>query len=444
MGRRETMLHHFIEQRDETDARVAEGIERNRKGQARVRVLDEKGRPVKGARVTAKQTGHDFQFGGSLNDLDQLGSEEKNRLFRERFREVFNLGTIPIYWSALEPEEGKLRFAKDSPYIYRRPPLDLCLEFCEENGMTPKTHHLNYFQRAHYPAWCPETDLEKAKALCEKRFRELAERYAARIPQWEVINETLGSYIIKDNPAIFYMPDSIEWSFALAEKYFPRNQLIINDDPPSTFGDQRGDRCTYYLQIERALGRGARIDGIGLQSHLLYERDDPALHDIQTDPSKLFATLDLYGKFGLPILITEVTLAIFSDLPEDEDIQAELLKELYSLYFSHPAVQSVIFWDLADGYTPGAGAGKMDEGWNIFRGSLLRYDMSEKPAYRMLRHLVKDVWHTEASFVTDENGEGEWRGFYGDYALEIGAGERSAVKTVSFPRNARGGIVISL
>ena len=81
MGRRETMLHHFIEQRDETDARVAEGIERNRKGQARVRVLDEKGRPVKGARVTAKQTGHDFQFGGSLNDLDQLGSEEKNRLF---------------------------------------------------------------------------------------------------------------------------------------------------------------------------------------------------------------------------------------------------------------------------------------------------------------------------------------------------------------------------
>ena len=125
--------------------------------------------------------------------------------------------------------------------------MDLCLEFCEENGITPKAHCLNYFQGCHYPTWCPDHDDERVKALCEKRFRELAERCSARIPYWDVINETLGSYIIPDNPSIFRMPDSVEWSFALAEKYFPNNKLIINDDPPSTFGDQRGDRSTYFL-----------------------------------------------------------------------------------------------------------------------------------------------------------------------------------------------------
>ncbi len=444
MTRREQLLRHYAGQREQTDCRVAEGIEKNRKGNARLKFVDGCGNPIQGVRVKATLKKHAFLFGGNLYGLDQLETPEKNALYREKFKQVFNMATLPIYWNTLEPEQGKPRFARDSSFIYRRPPIDLCLEYCEENGIRPKAHCLNYFQRAHYPDWCPE-EVEEVKPLIRERFARLAEQYRDRIPDWEVINETLGSYILREsNPPVFFMPDSIEWSFALAEEHFHGNRLIINEDPPSVWGDMRGDRSAYYLQIDRALNKGARINLIGLQGHMIYEQGDPALQDTMCDPQKMFETLDLYGRFGLPVQITEVSVPALSDTPEEEELQAEWLRELYSVWFSHPAVEAAIYWDLPDGYAPGARLGAMEEGWNTFRSGLLRFDLSEKPAFRMLKHLVHEVWHTEESFAADENGCGGFRGFYGTYVLEIEAGGKTVERQVTFTKDTAGEIVVTL
>ena len=444
MTRREQLLRHYAEQREATDRRVAEGIEKNRKGNAALKFVDGSGKPVTGIRVKATLKKHAFLHGANLYELNQTESAEKNAAYREKFKEVFNAATVPIYWAPLEPEQGKPRYAKDSSFIYRRPPIDLCLEYCEEAGIRPKAHCLNYFQRAHYPAWMPEA-VEEAKPLIEKHFADLAQHYRDRIPDWEVINETLGSYILRDsNPPIFFMPDSIEWSFALAEKYFPANRLLINEDPPNVWGDTRGDRRAYYLQIERALARGARIDLIGLQGHMIYEQWNPALQDIMCNPAMMFETLDQYTQFGLPIQITEVSVPAMSDSAEDEALQAEWLRELYPIWFSHPAVEAAIYWDLPDGYAPGAQLGAMEEGWNVFRSGLLRFDMSEKPAFKELKRLFCEEWHTEESFTADENGCGGFRGFYGTYTLELEAGAKTVVREVSFTKNTEGEIVVTV
>ena len=344
---------------------------------------------------------------------------------------MFNAATLPIYWRDLEPVQGQPRFSKDSAPIFRRPPMELCLEYCRENDIHPKAHCLNYFQRCHYPTWCPENDIAQVKRLCEKRFEELAAHYASRVEDWEVINETLGSFICADNPPIFFEPDSIEWSFELAKKYFPHNRLIINDDTPSTWGDQRGDRSTYYLQIERALSRGTPIDVIGMQCYFIYERSNPALCDRTCNPKKLFDIMDLYAQFGLPIQVTETEIATFSEQPEDEEIQAELLRQLYSIWFSHQAVESIVYWDIVDGYLPGSRRGDMNSGWNPMHSGLLRPDLSEKPAFGVLRDLFTKQWHTEACAVADEGGRACFRGFYGTYRLEIEAnGEKTERRAV--------------
>ena len=446
MNRREQLLRHYAEQREATDRRVAEGIEKNRKGNAVLKFADGSGRPVPGIRVKAVLKNHAFLHGANLYELDQTESPEKNARYREKFKEVFNAATLPIYWAPLEPEQGRLRFAKDSPFIYRRPPIDLCLEYCEENGIRPKAHCLNYFQRAHYPDWCPnDADFTGIRRLCEQRFAVLAEHYRDRIPDWEVINETLGSYALRDsNPPVFFMPDSIEWSFALAEKYFPGNRLIINEDPPSVWGDTRGDRRAYCLQIERALSRGARIDLVGLQAHMIYEQADPVLQDIMCDPRLMFETLDQYAKFGLPIQITEISVPAMSDSAGDEAIQAEWLRELYSIWFSHEAVEAAIYWDLPDGYAPGAAPGAMEEGWNTFRSGLLRFDMSEKPAFKELKRLFAEEWHTEETFTADGNGCGGFRGFYGTYELEIETAGGTVLRTVTLTKDAANGITVIL
>lgn len=107
-------------------------------------------------------------------------------------------------------------------------------------------------------------------------------------------------------------------------------------------------------------------------------------------------------------------------------------------------MEAAIYWDLPDGYAPGARLGAMEEGWNAFRSGLLRFDMSEKPAFRMLKHLFREEWHTEESFTADENGCGGFRGFYGTYTLEMEAGAKTVVREVSFTKNTEGEIVVTV
>ena len=443
MTRREQLLRHYEEQKDTTQSRVQDGIERYRKGTVCLRFADKDGQPLSSIRFKAVLERHAFLIGCNLFGLEQLDDETKNRIYRDKYREIFNTGVVPIYWVDLEPKEGTPRYAKDSPFIYRRPPIDLCLEFCEENGIRPKAHCLNYFHRSLYPDWCPE-DVPSAQKKCEIRFRSLADRYRQRIPDWDVINETLGSYIMPNLPPIFHMPNSIEWSFELARKYFPENRLFLNDDPPTVWGDLRDDRRTYYLQIDRALSRGSQIDVIGLQSHMIYEKGDPRLQDIMCNPSLTFGTMDLYAQFNKPMQISEVSFPAYSNEAEDEEIQAEWIRNQYSIWFCHPAVEAIIYWDLVDGNAPGAALGAMNQGWNTFYSGLLRYDMSEKPAYKVLKNLFTKEWHTEEYLCSDEHGCAELHGFFGTYRLEIETENERKTEYVTFTKDNKGVIPVIL
>ncbi len=411
MGRREDVFKYFNEQREAFEARVEKGIEENRKGDASVTVI---GAPA-GTRVEVEQLNHAFRFGANIFMLDEMESEEKNRLYRERFAESFNLATVPFYWSDLEPEEGKPRFAVDSPKIYRRPATDLCVDFCLENGIEPKCHCLNYERFT--PSWVVDAEPEEFYQKLERRMKEISERYADKIPTFEVSNEHFWSKAIKTNhyAKAYDDPDFVNRSYALADKYFPNNPLIINDfnywSP-----DTENPRCAYYLLIENLLLRGLRVDSVGLQYHsfVMPDREAGFAYD-RYNPERMFAVLDLYAKLGLPLQITEMTLPSYTDQAEDEEIQAQLLRETYRMFFSHPAMEAIIYWNLVDGYAAFCEQGDMTGGENVYRGGLLRFDMSKKPAYEMLHNLLENEWHTRLEFPAG----GSFRGFFGDYRVTV-------------------------
>ena len=152
----------------------------------------------------------------------------------------------------------------------------------------------------------------------------------------------------------------------------------------------------------------------------------------------------MYSNFGKPLQITEITIPAYSGETEDEQIQAELLEQLYSIWFSHPNVEQIIYWNLVDGYAHlwdpdpekiKASQGDMTIGENYYYGGLLRFDMSPKPAYNKIKELLKERWHTKAVLVTDENGNADFRGFYGDYAIEIETNGAVETKTVKLSKN---------
>ena len=187
MSRRNEVLRFVNAKRSYMEDRIKDGIETNRKGVAHVMLTDAEGKALSGTKVKLVQKNHAFRYGANLFMLDEFDSAEKNQLYRKYFAEGCNIATLPFYWSDLEPEQGKPRFAADSPKVYRRPAPDLCLDFCEANGIEPKAHCLNY--AVFTPEWAPK-DITGIKLALEKRFAELAERYKHRIDLWEVTNET--------------------------------------------------------------------------------------------------------------------------------------------------------------------------------------------------------------------------------------------------------------
>jgi len=413
----------FESQKDFYEKTVSEGIERNRKGMGAVTLLDKSGKPIKNARIKLTQKSHEFRFGANIFMLDELETEEKNEKYKSCFAELFNMATLPFYWNTLEPERGKPRYAKDSPKIYRRPPIDLCMEYCEKHGIEPREHALAY--DAHFPEWIRGLSREETLLALENRYREISERYADKIPTIEVTNEMLWA---KGVSALYDEPDYVADCFKLAERYFPNNKLCINEATGYCWTDVARSSCSYYAYTEAAMLKGARIDSIGMQYHIFTEKGADNYFKL-LDLESLWQHMELFSKLGKPLQITEITVPSYSWEEEDEELQADIIEHLYSLWFSHPAVEQIIYWNVVDGYAHlwsndqkkiRASQGNMGPGSeNFYHGGLLRYDMSEKPAYKRLKHLIYNRWHTKESLVTDENGKIDFCGFYGDYELIV-------------------------
>lgn len=423
MVNRKNILELFEEQKDYLNKRVSKGIEKYRKGNASIVITDESGNAFADARISIKQKNHKFRFGANIFMLEQLETEKKNEDYKKYFADVFNMVTLPFYWNSLEPQCGKTRYDKNSPEIYRRPPIDNCIEFCQKNGIEPREHALAY--EHFFPFWLHNASVSEIKYALEKRFSEISERYADKINTIEVTNEMFWENGIT---SFYNEPDYIIWCFKLAEKYFPNNKLVINEYTGAAWEDKCRTTDNYYAYIEANMLKGAKIDAIGMQYHLFYRAEDEYKSTRKLlNPNNLYRHMDLYSALGKPLQITEVTVPSYSWEAEDESIQAEIIEKLYSIWFSHPYVEQIIYWNLVDGYAHvenqsreqiKSTQGNMQLGENYFHGGLLRFDMSPKPAYYKIKELTQKVWHTELEAVTDKNGIAEFRGFYGKYLLE--------------------------
>lgn len=429
---RQKLIAHFDHLSPHTDRMIDRGIETHRKGLFAVRVLDKEGKPVAGTPVHVKLHRHAFKFGCSLFLLDQFPDAERNQLYRDKFRRIFNYGVMPLYWNTLEPEEGQPRFAVDSAPIYRRPPLDLVQEYCRENHIGIKGHCLMY--NSFNPSWMPR-DWRSLKMAVENRCRAIAERYGNDIVDLDVINEMYhvyrnahGEFGCRDLP-ICDEPGHEKWCFDTAKKYFPYSRLFWNEGCFETFGTAGssrywGDKSVYYLMLKRWLSEGAPIEGIGMQFHDFTgnEADEYAIYN----PYRAMDVFRLYGEFRLPIHLSEVSIPSYTNESADEEIQAQLVERMYRLWFSQEQVESIVWWNLVDGTAY--------EGENHFHAGLLRNDMSHKPAFDVLDRLIHKEWQTDETIVTDETGRAYFTGFYGDYTVQVcdKCEERPSTEELSF------------
>ena len=77
MTERRKILDLFEEQRELVNSRVREGIEKHRKGDAGIKLVDQSGAPVTDATIKLVQKNHEFRFGANIFMLDEMESDEE-------------------------------------------------------------------------------------------------------------------------------------------------------------------------------------------------------------------------------------------------------------------------------------------------------------------------------------------------------------------------------
>ena len=429
---RERLLKNFIEQKDYMEDKIHHGIETNRKGYCRIDLTDQEGKPVQGAKIHVKQLSHDFLFGCNIFKLGCFPTAEENARYEENFLNLFNYAIVPFYWDSFEPENGKPRFEKDSPFIDRRPPAEAVVEFCKEHDLTMKGHCLYWALMA--PQWLPE-NFEETKKYIMRRMKQIAQRYDGVMESFDVVNESaykllpINEYskaVRVQNHAPAMNGDYTEWCFKQADRMFWESKLNINE-VTDVWRVPVKENSLYWLQIDSLLRRGCRIDQIGLQYHLMYA-DPDTVYDRSTDffdPQKLYRAMDCYGKFGLPHSISEISM-----FGHDEDIQAEVLRNLYSIWFSHPNSRSIVYWNLGDNCFI------KEPGWDEtrFKGGLCGADGRRKPAYEMLDQLINKEWHTELDIDTSDT-YAWFKGFYGKYEITAVHEGKEVKRIVNFTKD---------
>jgi GH35 family endo-1,4-beta-xylanase len=399
--------------------RIDQSIEKHRKGDATVEVVDAAGKPVPAAKVELRQTGHEFLFGCNAFVLGQLKPEEMNRRYEDAFARVFNFATVPFYWEGTEPARGELRYAEGSRDIWRRPPPDRFLAFAASRGITLKGHPLLW--HSYNPPWLPK-DADELRELYRKRFQEIAGRYGGKIPIWDVVNESL--VCPKTYP--LYTPDRayVAWAFAQASPLFPADALLMINEVTS-YNFKPADKNPYFAQVKALLAQGLKVRGVGFQFHY-FRRDalDRYLAGPDCDPGKMLDLYEKFGEFGLPLYVTEITIPSAGD--GGDELQAEVVRDHYRLWFAAPRMAGITWWNLGDGTAV--------KGENEAKGGLLDGDLRPKSAYQALDKLINEEWKTRVQTQTDAQGLARFRGFFGKYKVTV----TTATKTEEFEIGHKG------
>ncbi len=409
-----------------TPAAIQARIRQYRMANLKVRVVDNRGRPISNARVAVQMQRHAFLFGCNifgLSDIDasnaSTGELKLQQEYRSRFAALFNYATLPFYWGAFEPQPDHPDFAH----------LTWMAQWCEQHGIATKAHPLIWQQV--YPAWASNTP-DEAIPLLHKRVDDIVDNMSGLTNYYDVINETITAptYTPANGETAWVARDGaagvastvLGWARSAAKaEGAPSDRFIVNDFTT----DQN------YVNLFQALkARGSLPDAIGIQSHM---------HAGTWSMNKVWDTCERFSQFGIPIHFTETT--VLSNLtphaldysgppatdwpstPGGEAAQADYVAQFYTVLFSNPDVHAITWWDFSDrGAWLGAPAG------------LLRGDMSPKPAYERLTTLVKRDWWTDTSGTTGSTGGYTVHAFYGDYLIRVAdAHGHTVTKRIAMP-----------
>ncbi len=373
---------------------AAQRIEKNRKGDFKLKITDKSGKIISGASVSVELKRHAYAF-GSFVDYDPYKNNIDVEKHKKYMLQMFNRVTIPWFWSewGLEDEKTLKGYHKIA-------------EWAQKSGFEIKAHCLIY------PHFLPDrlkklSSAERRAEILKQATKSIQETQKYGIAVWDTLNELRNDTDLEKEYGFEFYAEI----FKAARNAGSRAQLQINENDVEGLGGAFEQNLTLYeKQIAQNLKNGAPLGGIAIQCH--FGLNAPG-------PESLWGALDRLGKFGLPIEIAEFDLGIRDDIAH-----ADYVRDFLTTCFAHPSTAGVTIWGFWESVM-----------WRP-EAALIRKDWTPRPAYHAWQKTI-GAWTTKASGRTDRSGSFGVRGFFGTYEVTVSHRGKTTRTTLTLAPGAK-------
>ncbi len=388
-------------------AEALERIEKVRKGDFKVVVKDKDGNPVPNADVKFDMFEHEFQIGAALDG--DFWNPNHTKYTTNNVQSLATVCNAAGCGNAL-----KLADFESNPMAARR-----IIDDCKNLG-------IKYF-RGH-SIWMPTlTD-----GNGDKPYHIFGPGVAKNM-DWETFKDYVKEHIncfVALYPELNEVEGSNEMTNRVTYDKFGHEYLeelyrwvdeVIPDTMKLVICDNQTDNDKYWDRLDEFQEHGVPIDGFGLQGHGTHPGVNYEVNDYANTfrPTERLFFYDRYAyEYGKPFSITE-----FSARADEEDYQADIVRDQLIAAFSHPACEAITAFWLSDTY---AAYNNRVYGPSPLYGA----DYVKKLSWYQWTDLFYNKWWTRnETTVTDAEGRGQIRGFYGDYDVTVSVGGKE-VKAV--------------
>ncbi|OWM64783.1 hypothetical protein CDL15_Pgr028500 [Punica granatum] len=360
-------------------------IEKARKRRVRFRIAHGNRTGLEGAKVSIKQVRAGFPFGCGMN-YHILESEGYREWFASRF--PVTTFTNEMKWYSTEKQEGHENYTIP----------DAMVKFAKEHNISIRGHNIFWDNPKYQPEWVKNLTGDKLRVAAEQRINSVVSRYAGDLIHWDCVNENLHFRFYEDNLG----ENATAMYFGKTHSLDPKPIIFMNEYNTIEYSDDKAaGPVNFKKKIEEILsfpGNNEGLEaGIGVQGH--FGSGQPNL-------AYMRASLDILATTGLPIWLTEVSVARDPNQTENVQQQAQHLEDVLREAYAHPAVQGIIMF-----------AGPAAAGFNDT--TLVDLSFNNTPSGDVVDKLIRE-WKSDVPGAgTDSEGFFETSLFYGEYEVSV-------------------------
>lgn len=255
-------------------------------------------------------------------------------------------------FSELEPE-NQMKFqvihprAGDDPNAYDYKLADVLADFAQSHNILLRGHTLVWHNQI--SDWVKQGHHTEAQlaSILQSHIHSVVTHYASRVYAWDVVNEafkddgTMRDTLWYNQPGIGagkgtqYIEQALRW----AHQADPKAKLFYNDFDAEVV-NKKSDAI--YAMAKDFKQRGVPLDGIGLQTHITLQSDNPRTLASYAKNMQRFARL------GLELHITELDIRLADSSAASLAVQAKLYGKITTLCVQQPACKLVQTWGFTD------------------------------------------------------------------------------------------------